>query len=267
MKDPESDHEQARIDTNLDERIAASLRRSFVPPAGLEGGAPEIPLTLARHETRVERAGGVSLAPSGPRAMGHGAWRRAAGLLAIAAAVVLLLRWSGEKEEQAAPGPRPAAGPTAALRRLAPTVGPLETVALASPSPRASAPDLKRLYDEAVAGSDGVSMTCGPEDDLGATLAASYGGSVALRPEADQMLSGPFASAEWPTATILRGAGDRPPVLVAESEATHRCCVQFELASDSGLNLFTWQLGDLVLTEISPFAEPQLLGYFEPELR
>ena len=37
----------------------------------------------------------------------------------------------------------------------------------------------------------------------------------------------------------------------------------FELGEESELNLFTWQLGDLVLTEITPLDEPRLLGFFE----
>ena len=35
------------------------------------------------------------------------------------------------------------------------------------------------------------------------------------------------------------------------------------IPEDSDLNLFTWQVGDLVLTELTTRAEPSLLGFFE----
>jgi hypothetical protein len=211
----------------LAERIRASLRRSFTPPAWSSAPVPA-----------VRRVAGAA-AP----------WRRVTTVLAAAAAVFLILRITTHRE--------PATEEL--LHRIAP-VGPLAQL---GDEVAVSAPNLELLYQETLAESDGLSMTCGPDDDLGATLAAAYGESVTLRPEANEMLSGPYASTRWPTGTILRGAGSNPAVLIAERDTTHRCCVLFELSAESELNLFTWQLGDLVLTEITPLAEPRLLGYFE----
>jgi len=209
----------------LAELIRASLRRTFAPPA-----SPSVP--------EPEPAPVLTI-------------RRVATVLAAAAAILLLLRVTTHRDDSTST--------EELLRRIAP-VGPLAQL---GDEVAVSAPNLELLYQETLAESDGLSMTCGPDDDLGATLAAAYGESVTLRPEASQMLSGPFASARWPTGTILRGAGDNPAVLIAERDTTHRCCVLFELSEESELNLFTWQLGDLVLTEITPLDEPRLLGYFE----
>jgi len=35
------------------------------------------------------------------------------------------------------------------------------------------------------------------------------------------------------------------------------------LPEDSGLQMFHWKVGELVLTEITPLQEPQLLQYFQ----
>jgi hypothetical protein len=105
---------------------------------------------------------------------------------------------------------------------------------------------------------------CDDGDDLGARLAGIYGQPLELRPESAGLLHGPFGSDEWPTGTIVTGpAAGLTSVLVADRDATLACCVQMNLPDDSGLHLFTWQVGEVVLTEISPFAEPQLLHYFQ----
>ena len=43
---------------------------------------------------------------------------------------------------------------------------------------------------------------------------------------------------------------------------THRCCVDLALSEESDLNVFTWPVGDYMLTEITPLDEPRLLDYF-----
>jgi hypothetical protein len=232
---------QLAAELELAEQIQSSLRRSFVPPAV---ATPEL----------VAASVPVAGVP----------WRRVAGVLAAAAVVVLVLRVTGVPSSIGGrvatperPGPLPSEEP---LRRVA-AVGPLAEQD--SPDVGVSAPDLDLLYAETLADAGETSLTCGPEDDLGATLAAAYGERVTVSPEASQMLHGPYGSSRWPTGSIYTGSGANPSVLVAERDATHRCCVLFELSEQSELNLFTWQLGDLVLTEITPESEPSLLGFFE----
>ena len=64
-------------------------------------------------------------------------------------------------------------------------------------------------------------------------------------------------------ASNLTFPDNETAVLIAERDSMHRCCLQVELPSESELKLFTWQLGDIVLTEITPLAEPRLLEYFD----
>jgi hypothetical protein len=141
-------------------------------------------------------------------------------------------------------------------------VGPLEEVR--DPA-RPQAPDLVALYRTMDACQrSSAAVACEANDELLARLRASYGPGVALRSEAAGLLHGPFASAEWPTGTILTGTSeDLTTVLVAERDATLDCCVKMRLAESSGLNVFTWSVGDLALTEISPHDEPRFLQLFE----
>jgi hypothetical protein len=56
---------------------------------------------------------------------------------------------------------------------------------------------------------------------------------------------------------------DQTVALVVERGAMLDCCVHPTLAEGSGLNYFTWPVGDSVLTEITPHAEPRLIDYLE----
>jgi hypothetical protein len=56
---------------------------------------------------------------------------------------------------------------------------------------------------------------------------------------------------------------DRTAVLVADRGDTLACCVSLHLPEESGLRFFNLQVGDVVLTEITPLSEPRLLPYFE----
>ena len=106
--------------------------------------------------------------------------------------------------------------------------------------------------------------SCGDGDFLAERMSETYGAPLEIRPEAEGLLQGPFGSDEWPTGTIVTGTnGSLTSVLVADRDETLTCCVRWDLPEDSGLNLFTWRVGEVVLTEISPFEEPHLLTYFE----
>ena len=65
-------------------------------------------------------------------------------------------------------------------------------------------------------------------------------------------------------STIFTGSSeDVTSVLVADRDTTLDCCVRMRLAADSGLNVFSWSLGDLALTEITQHVEPRLLPFFD----
>lgn len=228
-------------------RIQAALRRSFVPPR--DPGAA------------LERLG-LRARPR-PRSVAR---RRVAVLLVGAAAILLLFRWIGGSRN-AEPGPEGAAAGARAVagldeRALAP-VGPFQGEEPADGrAGEVARPDATALYEEALAWSDEARpMACG--DELVAALDDTYGQRVALRPEAELVLHGPFASPEWPTGMILTAYPDEETaVLVAERDDTHRCCVLLQPPRERGLNVFTWRLGDLLLTEITPLPEPRLLDCF-----
>lgn len=237
------------VGDELDRRLDQALRRRFEAPATLDD-------LCAR-----------ALAPR-PRGRALRPWM----LLAAAAAVALFLfvPWrSAREDERAEPVPRrervatlapvPASTVSPACRRS----GPFE-----SPTARPGqvhSPDLVQLYVTMDACQRSAAQSpCSEADDLALQLAATYGGEIELRPDALGFLQGPFGSADLPTATILTGSSENhTSVLVAERGATLDCCLCMSLPPQSGLRMFTWQVGALVLTEITPLAEPRLLEFFE----
>jgi len=224
----------------LDQRIDEALRRRFASPESLE--------SLAARAPPQRRA-------------------RALSWLALAASVAAtIFVWTSltpddqtERSAELAAVPTPLLSDPPFCRLVGPLLEGLPEPGLVH------RPDLARLYRDMEDCQRGTrAAACGQDDYLAERLSATYGQPLALRPEAAGRLHGPFGSDEWPTATIVTGTSeDRTAVLVADRDATLACCVRMQLAEDSGLHLFTWQVGEVVLTEITPFAEPRLLAYFE----
>jgi hypothetical protein len=226
----------------LDERIDAALRRRFAAPASLETlAARSLPGRRARHVPRLAIAASI-------------------------AASLFLWFWVNRGPDEPRERPVEVASTTAPLRADLPfcrLVGPLLE---GQPEPGLiRSPDLARLYHD-MESCQGAASTaaCGLDDQLAERLSATYGQTLAIRPEAAGRLHGPFGSDEWPTATIVTGTSDdRTAVLVADRDATLACCVQIELPEGSGLHTFFLSVGEVVLTEITPLSEPRLLPYFE----
>lgn len=227
----------------LDLAIEAALRRRFPVPPSIDTLAARV-----RPRGKLRRGPWTALAAVGLAAvlLAGAWWLRSRPLTAPAALPGIVER-------------APLAGEESFCRLVGPVLeGTPGLGALQSP-------DLARLYRDMDACQESADATaCGDDDDLAQRLAATYGQPLTLRPEAAGRLHGPFGSEEWPTATIVTGqAGGETAVLVADRGATLECCVRMRLAEDSGLQLFTLQVGELVLTEISPHAEPHLLAFFE----
>jgi hypothetical protein len=235
MKEHDEKDDPRREGTDpLQEAIDASLRRLFTAPSDLE----------------------LAPAPAAEPAGSLLDWWPLAGV--AAACLALLLYWVRQADE---PGPLP--------RVAAESEEPSGLV----PAPWVENVDLEAVYREAeLLGStvsrDPGAALCGFEesaadDGLLATLERRYGQSVALSPLARRQLVGPLESREWPTATIFlafpRDGQGRLVVLVAESEAHFHCCIQPRDPGRGDLRSFTWMVGKLFLTEITPLSEPQLL--------
>lgn len=244
----------------LDRDVERVLRERFTAPPDV--GAR----VLAR--IRAEGRPGDPGASDGRGGHGGHGIGPAALFLAAAAAVVLLVHL-GSRLQVAPADPARAPDSTRSPEGVARAargggecllpVGPLTEGAPVE----LTVPNLASLYHE-VRSCAGRQVACGEQDDLETTLASSHGESVRLTPEADRALYGPFSSSEWPTATVLTGyPGDATAVLIAESAATYSCCLRTELPEGCGLHVFTWQVGDLVLTEVTPLLEPRLLTLFE----
>jgi hypothetical protein len=227
----------------LDLCIEQALARRFDPPASLD--------TLAAH-----------MLPR--RRLRVGPWLAAAAVAAFVGARFLLdgeprERSDGPVTDGVAVAPQDPSAPDAPFCRM---IGPLVE---GQPEPGwVHSPDLVRLYREMDACQRESSSACGAGDFLAERLSETYGQPLALRPEAAGRLHGPFGSDEWPTGTIVTGTSEeRTTVLVADRGETLDCCLRMRLSQGSGLKLFTWQVGDVVLTEITPLEEPRLLAYFE----
>jgi hypothetical protein len=241
----------------LDRRIDAALRRRFEPPATLD--------TLAeRALPRAVRSPLRRAAPWLALAAAAGGGRRAAvGAFGAARAAF----WTRDGSATRVRGRVPLRIASAMLDRTAfpascRPVGPLLPPGTASDE--VHSPDLERLYSAMDACQRSAASTPCRDDEIVERLRATYGSNVDLRPDAAGFLQGPFASADLPTATIVTGfAGEHTSVVVAEQDTTLECCVCLILPEDSGLNLFRWQVGNVVLTEITPLEEPRLLEYFE----
>jgi len=240
---PNHPHDADALDRDaLDSAIEQALRRQFPVPPSVD--------TLA---ARLRPGGGARRAP----------WLVLATAAAVAG-VVGAAAWLRSEATPSAPAPEVVEqAPSEAAPSFCRLVGP---VLEGLPGLGAlQSPDLARLYRDMDACQESSESTaCGADDDLAQRLSTTYGQSLALRPEAAGRLHGPFGSEEWPTATIVTARTDgETAVLVADRGTTLECCVRMRLAEDSGLQLFTLEVGDLFLAEISPHSEPRLLAYFE----
>lgn len=237
----------------LQARIDAALRRRFTPP------------DLADVTRLVEEA---SEAPREAAAASGSLldWWPLAGI--AAACLALLLHQVREVD----PGPPDPPGTEHFAGGLVPVTEPIYPGIVDSP-------DLRLLYSEIAAASlepTESETRCDPvewsdDEGLADALARRFGRRPKLRSGASHRLQGPFPTTQWPTGTVLAGfpqggsvGGDRrPAVLVAERIEFHRCCVELREPEGGELHVFTWRVEGLVLFEITPHAEPQLLEFFE----
>jgi len=227
----------------LDARVDESLRARFAPPADLEE-------RVARWRTHAR-----------PPRGGRVKWLV---LAAAAAALALVGLWPRARGEEPTPlVVAELAAPRSPTHDF-PPVGPLQEL---TPAVDLHSADLTHLYTVMDAAQRGAaSVACGEDDQLAERLHETYGQQVELEPGASGFLHGPFASAEWPTGTILTGsADDMTSVLIADHDDTLACCLRMSLDEDSGLNLFTWKVGEIVLTELTPRGQPLLISCFKTE--
>jgi hypothetical protein len=237
-----------RLPDALDRRIDDALRRRFAPPATLDS-------LVGRARPRADR-------------------RRVPWTLVLAAtataASLAMVAWALTRTRSAAPtslevvhrrGAR--AEPLVAEAIFCRIIGPV--IEGLPEDGTLHSPDLVRLYRDMEACQREVPGDACADQDLASFLRSTYGQAFELRPEAAGVLQGPFGSDEWPTGTIVTGPSNWPTssVLVADRGTTLDCCVRMKLPESSGLNVFTLQVGEVVLTEISPATEPWLLSYFE----
>lgn len=232
---------ELRTDLSLQRGIDTALRRGFRPPSSLGERLASLP-TRSR--------------PGVPRPLRRRLLVSAAAAVVVAAPLLLVLRGTQDSahpvrelvnsDEDASGEPREA--------QLA----------------RVHEPDLRMLYRN-VSEHSLTGETCAPSSepqrtDLRQALASRYGEGFGMRPEAETLLDGPFVSTEWPSGMVLAGLPDGPDgppaVLIAEHESEARCCLRLAAPTDGTLSVFTWQIGDILLTEVTPRAEPGLLQLF-----
>jgi len=183
------------------------------------------------------------------------------GVLAAAAIVFVFTRLAGVQEVA------PAEEPPVEVASAGITAFPVDP---GRDPDEVESPNLERLYLDA-AGQEGQSQCSGPGDltDLERELTTRYGSGLSVLPEASGVIHGPFDSTEWPSGMVMTsypdGPSGQPVVLVAEQEAQLACCLDVSLPQSSGLQLFTWKVGALLLTEITPHREPRLIGCFRDD--
>ena len=275
-RDLESDPELAR-ELELARRISSSLRSTFAPPetarltALLPSSDPEppsaaaeavetrasfafllVPLTLAAAAAAVLLLLDVpGRSPAGPATNGE-----------LAERLELPRSDGGEGADNGAPS-APSSRVAALEPALDPFVGPLLDARSEEFLVRVQRPDLEALWEKAALWtSDPGLRTCDTDDDVAGLLASALDQDVELDAEANGLLQGPFSDESWPTGTILAGLSDgQASVLIAERDEVVTCCLDLE-APAGDLNVYSWPVGDVVLTEITPHTEPRLLGLF-----
>ena len=241
-------NENPSIAEPFERELDAGLRRRFAPPARLATLAARASAEAERRAARRAVAGAL-------------AWTAAAAVV-LGAALFLARSGAPPLPGHAQPAPvSPVSLVVAACTPWTPTASP----ASAAQGSEVHSPDLVALYRTMdTCQRSAEALACGDDGELEQKLRSTYGQEVELEPGAAALLHGPFSSPEWPTAAILTGAaGNATSVLVADRDQTLACCLLVRLAEDSGLNLFTWKLGELVLTEITPLPEPRLFDCFK----
>jgi anti-sigma factor RsiW len=248
-------------EAELARRVGGFLARRFQPPATFRD--PRIVraelgelASAAASATRPEQRAGQR---AGVRLLRASTW----AWLAAAALVLAVVRLG------TLGAPRPGGGDAADTARVERARG---LVPVPWTGQEVERPDLASLYARAVHMQTPVDSCAEPEDpsarQLQLALASRHGEEVELCAEASDVLYGPYRLEEWPSGTVLTGfpdgPGGAPSVVVAETDARFRCCVAIDLPAESELNLFTWRVGKLFLTEITPHREPRLLQCFDP---
>ncbi|MEX1025231.1 MAG: hypothetical protein WD226_09155 [Planctomycetota bacterium] len=146
---------------------------------------------------------------------------------------------------------------------LAPGVDP---EGLAAEVARPERPNLIEIYEQIATFPDPVDdcRSGGASASVVRSLESRCGSSLELEPETARLLVGPFSSAEWPSGTMMAGYPDGPDeapvVIVAECSDFQSCCIDLGAVGARGLQHFSTEHGGVVLTEITPHAEPRLLA-------
>ncbi len=265
---------ESRDTTREDAAIDAGLRRLFAPPERVV-----VPEAIQARASRTAH-GSVASERGAPWPRQAAAFLAcAAGLgglwLAVRAALPAPLATTAPVERIAlgTTGPQavPGSGEPAVALPLGPGAGEASAGAAPGAAARASLPsgwNPERLYAEATRAGEAMATCSGPELDLvRSALGERCGQLLRLHPEAAGLLQGPFGSAELPQGTLLTGYPEgplgEPSVLVAECDGSLACCLDGLVADSGALRAFHARVGDLVLTEITPRAEPRLLQLFE----
>jgi len=266
-RDPELAAELAR-----QRALDASLARTFRPPVGL-GDRSLAPAVAPAVPRGVEGGGGAVGGPSEHPLRRSWGIVHGASLAAAAALVFLFLVVGDEPELESGVEVARTEGPTASSAagegertgglRPVPPIGAADVVG----TDDLVGPDLELLFAEATASHGGMCSAPHELGDIEASLASHCGNELGLRADARGVFQGPMDSSEWPTGMVLTGYPDgpdgAPSVIVAECESQLACCLRLDLPSESRLQLFTWRMGRVLLTEITPRDEPRLLDYFE----
>lgn len=221
------------------ERINHSLKKQFQPPAVSEAFLQTLLAggTQPNESLNEPVAEAVVVAPAKPPSDAQARRQRRMQILAIAASLACVAMWSSFGWDQ--------------LKQLWQPNGGYEQLTVA------------QVYRDAVEQGFKPDWLCEDDQEFAKTFADRQGEGLLLKPlpEGIRMAGLAYLSGFTPQATSMLAYVEEKPVLLMVGRKDLVSEASLAINSEQGISVFTRQLGELMLVEVTPFDKPRLLDF------